>query len=201
MATEKPESRAEAIALATAPGQPYELVEQEINGQICRVFAAAPPSLRELFELTRSDEIFYVYEGERYSFNQVYQHAAAVADALVRTYGIRSGDRVAISMRNYPEWVIAFMAITSIGGIAVAMNALWEAEEMEYGLAHCGARVIFADQERMDRVARCKIDIAVIGVRPAKPLAAGVRLMDDLFSDNVSMPLADVLPDADATIL
>ncbi|XOV89654.1 MAG: class I adenylate-forming enzyme family protein [Pseudomonadota bacterium] len=201
MENEKPQSRAEAIALATATGQPYELALQEVNGQPCRVFVNAPRSLRELFELARSDEMFYVYESERYSFEDMYERAASVAHVLVETYNIRPGDRVAISMRNYPEWVIAFMAVTSIGGIAVAMNALWEAEEMAYGLTHCGARVIFADQERMDRVARCDIDIAVIGVRPAKPLAEGIRLMTDLYANKVDMPQVDVDSDADATIL
>ena len=58
-------------------------------------------------------------------------------------------------MRNYPEWILAFTAITSIGAIAVAMNALWQPDEMAYGLADCGAQVLLADQERLDRLARC----------------------------------------------
>ena len=41
----------------------------------------------------------------------------------VSLYGVRPGDRVAIGMRNYPEWVIAFAAITSIGAISVSLNA------------------------------------------------------------------------------
>ncbi len=44
---------------------------------------------------------------------------------LVERYGVGPGDRVAIGMRNYPEWVIAFAAITSIGAVSVSLNAWW----------------------------------------------------------------------------
>jgi hypothetical protein len=65
-----------------------------------------------------------------------------LAHALHDDYGVRKGDRVAISLRNYPEWMIAFCAATSIGAIAVGMNALWQPHEMEYALNHCGARAV-----------------------------------------------------------
>lgn len=58
---------------------------------------------------------FYVYKTERYTFNEMYQRASSLAAELIEKYGISPGDRVAIGMRNYPEWPIAFTAITSIG--------------------------------------------------------------------------------------
>ena len=58
-------------------------------------------------------------------------------------------------MRNYPEWVTAFMAITSIGGIAVLLNAHWKAPEIEYAIENSEPHVIFADQERIERLSRC----------------------------------------------
>ena len=68
---------------------------------------------------------FIVYAEQRLSFNEVYLQASMLAAAMVTDLGIEKGDRVAISMRNYPEWIIAFYAATSIGAIAVAFNALW----------------------------------------------------------------------------
>ena len=41
------------------------------------------------------------------SFAEAYAAAARVATVLVRDYGIERGDRVAISMRNYPEWILS----------------------------------------------------------------------------------------------
>ena len=73
-------------------------------------------------------------------------------------------------MRNFPEWVMCFNAITSIGAVAVAMNSLWLTEEMEYGLTDSGAKVLFADQERLDRLApvQNKLDVQVVVVREQK---------------------------------
>ena len=96
--------------------------------------------MRELFADSASDAEFLVYEDERLTFAETYDKSAQIAQLLVRDYGIAKGDRVAISMRNYPEWVLSFMAVTSIGGIAVAMNSLWRPDEMAYGLNDSGAR-------------------------------------------------------------
>lgn len=145
-------TREDVLAELTAPGQPYELETVERDGRTFRVFKNAPNSLRQLFEETVSDAEFLVYEEERLTFAETYRQASRLAHLLVNTYGVGKGDRVAISMRNYPEWVVAFMAATSVGAIAVAMNALWQPDEMEYGLRDCGAKVLIVDQERLMRV-------------------------------------------------
>ena len=70
-------------------------------------------------------------------------------------------------MRNYPEWVVAFSAITSIGAISVSLNAWWTSDELDYALDDCGASVLIADAERVERSAdTCKrLGIDVIAVR------------------------------------
>lgn len=197
-------NRAEAITRLTAPGQPYELETVVQYGEPCRAFRHAPGSLRVLYEQTRSAHPFVVYEDERYTFEDIWRKSSALAAALVEEFALTRGDRVAISMRNYPEWIIAFEAVTSIGAIAVAMNALWQPEEMAYGLRDCGARVLLADQERLDRLALAEPihGVSVIAVRPAKPLDAGVVPFDDLLRRHAGadMPAAEISPEDDATI-
>jgi len=107
----------EAVAQATKPGGMFELADAEVDGQRVRVFKNAPPSLRHLFSAARArgEATFLVYEDERWSFADVMAKVDALGAALVRTYGVAPGDRVAIAMRNYPEWVIAFAAITHSG--------------------------------------------------------------------------------------
>ncbi|MDX1384948.1 MAG: class I adenylate-forming enzyme family protein, partial [Thermoanaerobaculia bacterium] len=197
-------TRAEAIAQLTAPGEPYELVVEELYGSPCRTFKNAPATLRDLYREARSEETFLVYEGERYTFDECWRIASRIAGILVDDYGIGKGDRVAISMRNFPEWVLSFMAVTSVGGIAVAMNALWQSEEMEYGLTDSGAKVLFADQERLDRLAGCsdELEVQVVAVRPqgdsggVSDLAALLRGRPDQ-----DMPEAGFGPTDDALIL
>jgi len=195
--------RSDAIRELTAAGKPYELVQTEAMGRPARVFLNAPPTLRDLFSATRSDLPLLVYEDERLSFEQVWQQTCTLAEALVSDYGVQKGDRVAISMRNFPEWMVAFNAATSVGAIAVAMNALWQPHEMEYALGDSAPKVLLADQERLDRLAQCHDlpkGLKVIAVRGtgagAKPYA---EVMDRPLRDQ--LPDVAVAPDDDAIML
>lgn len=164
-------SRADALARLTAAGEPYELVNRELFGRQIRAFANAPANLGELYKDACSDATFLVYEDERLSFSQTWQQASRLGQVLVESYGVKHGDRVAISMRNYPEWVLAFMAATSVGAVAVAMNSLWQPDEMAYGLTDSGSKVLLADADRLHRFAQYEaqagetLDIGLIGVR------------------------------------
>ena len=139
-------TRLEAIEKLCGRGQPFELKFTQIRGQRCKVFSHAPETLRDLYEETRSDLEYLVFEGERMTFEEVYLHASALGRAMISDFGVVQGDRVAIAMRNYPEWVVAFFAVTAIGAIAVSMNAHWSPRELFYGLADCRPKLIFDDQ-------------------------------------------------------
>ena len=199
-------TRVEALQQLTAAGEPYELTIAEVYGRPCRVFRNAPATLRDLFSESRSDLPFLIYEDERLTFDESWLKAARIAILLVDQYGVRKGDRVAISMRNFPEWVLAFCAVTSIGGVAVAMNSLWQPDEMAYGLKDSGAKVLFADQERLDRLAQCQelpAELKVLAVRPARQLAPGIVDLEEALAaiGTVDMPPVDLDPDDDATII
>ena len=82
-------TRSEEIAQLTAPGQPFELELAELYGRECRTFKNAPATLRELFEESRSDATFLVYENERYTFEDAHQKACSIAALLVDEYGVQ----------------------------------------------------------------------------------------------------------------
>ncbi len=198
--------RRAALRVLTSAGQPYELETVELYGRPCRAFRNAPPTLRDLFEQSRSDLPFLVYEDERLSFEDAWAKACRVGRLLVEHYGIEKGDRVAISMRNYPEWVLAFMATTSVGGIAVAMNALWQPDELAYGLENSGAKVFFADEERLARLAARKDafhDLAVLAVRADDTHGVAAESLEAALGrvGPCDMPAVDLHPNDDATIL
>jgi long-chain acyl-CoA synthetase len=160
-------SRDAAIAALTAPGQPYETeVVHGLRGPM-KVFVNAPGTLRDLYEQTCTDVPFIRFEDESLTFEEAWTRASSIGHLLVHEYGVCRGDRVAISMRNYPEWMLAFCAATSVGAIAVAMNSLWTAEEMGYGLTDSGAKVLFADRERVALLADAGEfpDLRVVPVR------------------------------------
>ncbi|MEZ5372633.1 MAG: class I adenylate-forming enzyme family protein [Microthrixaceae bacterium] len=194
----------EAVARVTAPGQIFELAQREIGGVQHHVFAHAPPTLRQVFAMmqARSDETFLVYEDERWTFGDVTAAIDALAATLVQTYGISPGDRVGIAMRNYPEWVIAFGAITSIGAISVSFNAWWVAEEMAFAIDDAGLSVLIADGERVERSAEACVErgVRVISVRTQEEVA-GVDRWDDVVLSGAPMPEVEVDGEQDATIL
>ena len=66
--------------------------------------------------------------------------------------GLRPGDRVAVAMRNFPEWMLIYWAGACIGVAIVGMNAWWTAPEMAYGLTDAAPKVVFADAERIARM-------------------------------------------------
>lgn len=204
-------SRAEVLATLTAPGQPFELIDSTVFGRACRFFKNAPATLRDLYYDNASDLEFLVYEDERLTYAEAYSKSAQIAQLLIRQYGITKGDRVAISMRNYPEWVLSFMAVTSIGGIAVAMNSLWRPDEMAYGLLDSGAKVLLADEERLARFAQIEntpgqtLDVQTIAIRtsayPDSPELSALLAQRAREHGVLAMP--EQCPDAedDATIL
>jgi long-chain acyl-CoA synthetase len=195
----------EAVAAVTGPGGPFELAEAEIGGERLRVFKNTPPSLRALFGAARArgDATFLVFEDERWSFADVTAKADALGAALAGRYGIRPGDRVAIAMRNYPEWVVAFAAITGIGAISVSLNAWWTTDELDYALRDSGSRVVIADRERLERLAPLLgiEGLRAIAVRSEGALPAGADAWREVVVEGAPLPDVDVRPDMDATIL
>ena len=199
-------TREQALAQLTAKGQPFEIVETEAIGRRVRVFANAPKNIRELIEATRSDKEFLVYEDERYTYEDTWRQACRLAHALANDFGVKKGDHVAIAMRNYPEWIFSYVAIASIGAVAIAVNSLWTADEMAHGLNLSKPKVLIADQERIDRVmslASLPEGLRIIGVRTTKPLPANATEWGDIAAkaEQNAMPAIDVSPDDDLQML
>ena len=195
----------EANTAVTGPGQIFELIDGEVRGVKMKVFKNAPAHLGQVFAGSRGhgDKTFLVYENEIITFAQAADRIDALASLLVNTYGVKKGDRVAVAMRNFPEWVMSFAAIISVGAINVSMNSWWTEDEMDFALEDSGATVLICDQPRFDiGAASCvKKNIKVLVVRAEKPLPAGVDKWEDVLPLGDAHPGADISPDDDATIL
>ncbi len=204
-------SIADVTAALTAPGQLFEMEEVVIEGRPTRTWKNAPPSLRAVLDGSRAHGAadFLVYEDDHLSFEEHFGAAATLAHRLVDEYGVRPGDRVAIAMRNFPEWSIAFWAAASINAVVVPLNAWWTAPELEYGLADSGSVVLFCDGERAERLAghlpgldalRATI---VAKVDPGGALPPGAVTFEDAMGEvDTAAELPDVAidPEDDATI-
>ncbi|MEY3042218.1 MAG: hypothetical protein RLZZ174_1300, partial [Pseudomonadota bacterium] len=171
-----------ALAEVTAEGMPHELESRAFEGYRVPSFKHLPAHLSAIYRHAadaHGEKPFLVYEEERLTFAEAWAKAQALAAALETRFAVAPGDRVAIALRNYPEWILAFMAATALGAVAVPMNAWWTAEELAYGLKDSDAKVVVVDDERLARLgpARAqKPELAVVTVRSAEDDASTTPL-------------------------
>lgn len=146
-------SVAEANRRLGAPGQLMEIREVDIRGRRMKVWKNQLPTLRgtvRAFE-KYGRAICLVYEDERVDYD-VFRRAVAVLARDLHDRGVRKGDRVALIMRNLPEWPVAFYAAAAIGAIVTPLNAWWTGGEIEFALRDSGSRTAIVDAERYDRL-------------------------------------------------
>jgi acyl-CoA synthetase (AMP-forming)/AMP-acid ligase II len=192
----------------TSDGGPLAVGTATVHGTVLPAFSAAPPSLREFFATffaINGPKEFLVFNDERLTFEQVHARGLEFAAMLQHRHGIAKGDRVAITMRNYPEWIIAFIGILQLGAIAIPMNAWWTADELDYGLKDSGARLVIADEERARRLAALSCSAAVLTVRTSEAVAASfgfARTEDELaLAPKTTWYTCEIAPEDDATIM
>jgi long-chain acyl-CoA synthetase len=202
-----PASFPEIHAALTAPGQLFEVATEKIRGISTQVWKSAAPSLPSILLASRAhaDRTFLVYGEERLSFEDHFRRAAALAQRLVEDHGIRKGDRIAIAMRNFPEWSVAFWGSSAAGAVAVPLNSWGTGPELAFALEDSGARVLIADAERIERIEPHRGDLlleALISVRSDQPPDDCLRF-EDLVGDppaEISLPEVAIEPEDDATL-
>lgn len=147
-------SIAEAHAQLTAPGARFEMETRIIRGIETRVWKNAPPTLRDVFVAAHAHggRECMVYEDERVDY-RTFARATLVLAEEFRRRGVSKGDRVAIVMRNLPEWPVAFFATVLCGAIVTPCNAWGSGSELAYTLGDAGVKIAVVDEERLDRIA------------------------------------------------
>ncbi|WP_235538576.1 class I adenylate-forming enzyme family protein [Sphingomonas sp. Root710] len=146
-------SIAEAHRCMTASGEIFELEQKVIEDRTCSTWKFAPNNLRDIFLDTEkfADRVLMIYEHDAVTYDAFRRATIALAQHLIDD-GVQKGDRVAIIMRNLPEWPVAFFAAALVGAIVTPLNARWASAELKYGLIDSGARVIFIDGERLGQI-------------------------------------------------
>lgn len=198
-------TRQEAITELTNKGQVFELDTIPVYGHPVRVFKNAPSSLRDIWltAAARGDVPYLVFDDVTLTYAEAHNQVTALAAWLVGQ-GITKGDRVALGMRNYPEWVIAYWATQCIGAVMVSLNAWWIADELKYALTDSGAVAVIVDAERQDRVnedllAELGIKTMVVARGDAR---VGVTSWAEATNDkSAQLPDVAISSDDDATIL
>jgi len=198
----------QAIHHLTTTNPTFAVTTADIRGVTYRVFANVPPHLRALMQASRGAQgngtaEYLVFGDERWSYDDFCHETNRMAHVLQQVFNLRPGDRVAIAMGNCPELAILMMAIASVGGVVIFLNAWWTSEELEYALDDTGARLVFADRTRMDRLAFIEKhkQIQFVSVRSGREKGDWVysELRDAM--QDTSWPDVEIDPDQDFAIM
>lgn len=197
--------RDDILSRLTGQGAPFEIRNETINGVPLRVFAHAPASMRDIILATSDsgEKPYLMYHDEVLTYGQSLEKISALAQWLM-AHGVQKGDRVAIGIRNYPEWPLAYWAVVSIGAISVSLNAWWIAEELEYAIADSRSKVVIVDGERQDRLSDellKKLDVAHMVVARGTPRPGHVSFEEATSHTSAVIPAVPIDADDDCTIL
>ena len=185
------------------PGGRFEVHDIVVDGIPVRDFVRAPRTVVDAFAMgvAHTDLTQLVHGKERLTFADVRVQSLALAQQLRSAFGVGFGDRVAIAMRNLPEFVVSFWGTALLGAIVVPLNSWWQGPELTYALQDAGAVVAFVDRERRDRVLADggASDVQIVSVRTDD----GDTRFDDLVG-GAPLPEAEIArpdPDDPVTIL
>jgi long-chain acyl-CoA synthetase len=186
----------EIEAQLTAPGAPFEVVEEPVLGETMRVFKDRHPNLRAILQesAAHGDRDYIVLDDLHIGFAEHVRIVASVAKALRERFRVEKGDRVAILAANCPEWVLSFWAAISLGAIPVGLNGWWAGDEILYGLSDCRPRLLIGDRKRLARIEEAD---------PGCPVVEIESEFEKLWHHDLEAPLPETPIDEDdaATIL
>ena len=154
------------ITALMAPGAPYEVVSVPVLGHEMRVFKNAPDNLPEIFEKARDyGAAEFVTLGEtRLTFEAFFDQADRLAGWLQNKANITPGQSVAICMKNCPEWMAAFVAISNIGAVPISVNSRGEGAVMSQAIQDADSVFVIADVKRLSALGQAGCDLPSICV-------------------------------------
>ena len=199
-----PLTERQAVQQIIANDPLFHVEDRVVRGETLPVFVNAPDSLRSLLRLSAdryaASELM-LYREERMTYGAFAERVWRFAHHLEVEYQIAPGDRVAIAMPNNPEYLIAVMAIASLGSVVVYLNAWWTTPELEYGFQDSGARLAIVDDERATRIVPFCQTLAITLIK-TDALRQFDKAIPMTSSSSGGMPPShDIQPDDDYAIM
>ncbi len=99
------------------------------------------------------------YDSEPITYAELKGKVVALS-RMLEERGITKGDQVAIIGENSPNWGITYLAITTMGAVAVPILPDFHAEDIAHIIRHSGARMIFATRRQMEKLSEVDISSA-----------------------------------------
>lgn len=189
----------------TAPGAPFELTQVEVGGARLPAYRNARSTLPEVIEAARAhgERPFIVYGEDTWTYDRLFAAADALACALQERFGVKPGDRVAVAMRNRPEWAVAFLAAAQVGAVVAPVNSFGLHDELLSACADVEPRVLLVDADRLRRLGddwrSLGAEVVLCDADPGR--GSGVHPLDGLLRDARGRPSPVALSPDDPALL
>jgi acyl-CoA synthetase (AMP-forming)/AMP-acid ligase II len=112
-----------------------------------RTTRARPASIAEAFTRNAQrapEKLCLRFEGEDWYYGRLRERAGAFAAAL-RTWGLKPGERVALFLRNHPDFLAAYLGTHLAGGVVMPVNKGYRRTELRHIFGDAGVRLCFTD--------------------------------------------------------
>jgi long-chain acyl-CoA synthetase len=92
-----------------------------------------------------------IYLGTPYSYAHLLDAVRSLASSL-ELLGLKEGDRVVLYLPNSVQWILAWLAVQWIGGVAVPITPIYTAHDLNYIAGDTGAVAIFCSDRNFGYV-------------------------------------------------
>ncbi len=194
----------DAAAQLTGAGAPFEVVSRDLDGVPVRAFRNAASRLDQYLDGGRRHGAAPLlhYQGANWSFDDFFRAVDRLSNWLRSEAGTASGTRVAIAMRNRPEWLVAFVAVVNAGATAVLLNSWGRGRELGQGLADSGAELLICDAPRLAFARESQPDLPALVVDPESSQQVDQDFADIIGRDwNGELPAVVIDPDDPAILM
>jgi len=136
-----------------------------------------------------ADREFLRFPGASLSFAGVHAASNRLAHVLI-AHGVRPGDRVAIMMRNLPDWPLSWFAVGKAGAVAVPVNARYREADLGFVLADSAPVMVLTTDEHAGLVRAVAASAGTV-----REVLTPTQLTSELATARASDPVVPLEPD------
>ncbi len=93
-----------------------------------------------------------LFAGESIAYSELYQRACRLSSGLKQVADLKRGDRVALFLPNWPEFITAYYAVVRLGAIAVSLNVMLKHDEVKFILNDSESSVLITANKLIEQV-------------------------------------------------
>lgn len=162
-----------------------------------------------VFESARKfpDKTAIIFYGHKITYAMLAACVSRTASAL-HGLGLKKGDRVSIMLPNCPDFVIAYYAILSLGGVVVNTNPMYVEREIEHQVNDSGSTMMLVYADLYPRVKNIREHTPLKNVFLTGFMGKPESMPDDTIwfpdfysADRKPAPPAEINPEEDLAVL